>query len=947
MDSQTNLLLKRAQKEKALKRYFYIKVDDGDIKDIRDELKGIEKEEVANLHEVSSLSKDELMYLWGKVNKREKEVNRFTNEFYTNTFENEFQKEKEIYEERMEFERFVNEKSKLESSPFEVSKTIVTITFENLEGIDQIDIFDSMRTSFLIPLIKYKHLTKVHSSYIVKDLKNVNEDNLTFHLPNENVLGEFVDGKLELSVPTVDNELIKKILEHFEMDMKVKSMVTDTVNGTFTISFSSKAKIDKNVFALFVLENHLVNKLILIDEHKKIITEKDNLWIVVYDNFINVAKTASIVVREQEISVRLRNIKKNEVQKYINLISKTFELYFEEYISIENEYKKWCTGFKMKDLSTGSQTQNKTKFKINQLREKDSSGLFEYDYVRLCQYKIQPKIISKEEAKKLMAVDKNFVMKYPPHYYTCDVGTHPYPGLKINKSEKSQKYIYNHPFVPCCYPTPQIDKKTSKYNLWKHGEPKKPITTLLNEKTIITEDKRKGYLTIGVKTLLSNTLDGVDVETLLRIGVSKSSESILLLLGQIFGEKVDRKQLSSKGVLLKQEFYDHTVETIEKYLLDGDYIDVTKIVPLIENIYKVNVFLFVDQRVSVPHNKRGYIYKSKNQDQSIIIHARSVNANFYQSEAIIREDGTYFFSQKEVKNLKELFENIQSLYTLEGKQLPRHHLKDYDYLCEKATHQYIDSCGKVQALRFNFENEKVFCFINPSFPSDTKSYNHSDIKILKTPIKTVLSFISKLENDKVKSQYIVDNNCVAVITMNGLIFTTFGTKIKNIPVINDLPIYNVFSSTKKGIYGQYFENYQKANSIKKIILQTKDVQIKYKAGDISFEEKKGILYVNDRELKERLDLAKNNFLFYDESIRQFKKRDNEIVFMNEKQLNLWKDKKVEDDLIHTLKTIDVKRKTMYYLLNQNKIIGIKNTNEVGEDDNTFKYRDGSEATIVY
>jgi hypothetical protein len=236
-------------------------------------------------------------------------------------------------------------------------------------------------------------------------------------------------------------------------------------------------------------------------------------------------------------------------------------------------------------------------------------------YVRKCQNP-SPLIISAEQAAALPEERKLLFPPTPvdgiqPRWYTCptepfekDGKTYRYPGLiKLPRIP--------HPFhaAPCCYIEPHADKNRATIQAImekKRGVVKPdnivwmPKTKRLKSDKIINNTGQLGELPPTVARFFSIL---VPLAEFSRVGVpSEGWDPVLAALEYVYGvrekQKVFRSEKTLRTMLLQenlditlQQNYDIGTDGVATILRENEYIDPTRFWKLLENFYRVSLFI--------------------------------------------------------------------------------------------------------------------------------------------------------------------------------------------------------------------------------------------------------------------------------------------------------------------------------------------------------------------
>lgn len=124
--------------------------------------------------------------------------------------------------------------------------------------------------------------------------------------------------------------------------LQTKQKVIETVSGH--VNFK-KLPFDKFTFSDFIFRDQIMTKLMFFDERANSAANKKRYHMYIFKNFGNVydAKAGimtTMIKKYTDVEVRLKNVTKMEVEKYITLLNKIFVIYSHERDDIEKDYVK-------------------------------------------------------------------------------------------------------------------------------------------------------------------------------------------------------------------------------------------------------------------------------------------------------------------------------------------------------------------------------------------------------------------------------------------------------------------------------------------------------------------------------------------------------------------------------------------------------------------------------
>ena len=246
-------------------------------------------------------------------------------------------------------------------------------------------------------------------------------------------------------------------------------------------------------------------------------------------------------------------------------------------------------------------------------------------YSRSCQNP-NPLVVSEETAAAIPE-DRKLLFPpreqggVPPRWFTCpttpyekDGKVYAYPGLK-----KLQRI--DHPFhaAPCCYIKPHTAKSKKVVDAILHPPEEKPIKVVymptirpLETQKIINHIGQRGRLPTPVENFMAVVRPFVPYY---RVGVPTNweQEPVLAALEYYYGVRENKAFFRTPRVLRTlllqepleitlQQNYDIGLDGVARILRDNEYIDPSRFYKLLENFYRVNLFIVArdkDQKMSI------------------------------------------------------------------------------------------------------------------------------------------------------------------------------------------------------------------------------------------------------------------------------------------------------------------------------------------------------------
>ena len=543
------------------------------------------------------------------------------------------------------FKQFDQIKTGIKYTDFELLKSVFELTL-NISGISLLEVFNNIILNENVPFATTHSFYKILKDFIppsnwsssynefitLKVLEKQDVDDVKPIDYTDTIIAINEDGKIEAGLNlTVDSnnlsieQFIRRFLETIKTigDIKVENMQESEVSGIFY--FPGKV-MNKYVFADMVMNNPLFSSMLSIDEHTKATKQKTGIYIhfshfsvgkvtatltqqIAYkgDPILKSETTKDIKIGDKYIRVKVRKAKNTEsVHIFMNMLSKLFVIYDNDYKSIVKEYRKFIPEFGKIEIDQPPPSKPK---KLKDI----APDIFISGYAKKCINK--PTIIDDNEAQQAKARGQE-VMIFPKpgessesRNYICNHNKNIYPGLRENPLKNANKF----PFVPCCYVKNQADTKGSIYRHYFLGED-------LSEKVLLQQDllKTKKFMNLNIFGLMPeniarmfNIIDPDNNYKFVRKGMIDTKSSFLncilaaLNINDILSlddkDEIEavlyetRKQLETpeNAALCRQEIYDNTTENIQQHISNFDeYFDPKLFVSLLENIYECNIILF-------------------------------------------------------------------------------------------------------------------------------------------------------------------------------------------------------------------------------------------------------------------------------------------------------------------------------------------------------------------
>ena len=398
------------------------------------------------------------------------------------------------------------------------------------------------------------------------------------------------------------------------------------------------------LFANLAMNHPDFSKFISINDTDKISRQNNSLYLYFYDP-VPTASTEAIYVSgwnrlasrfgdltailtpvqfqagDYKVHVRItRSTHPQVIEKFVYFLTRLLRMYNEEFTPqlelFQSMVPKYQPVFQEPSGSTPT---------LSTLSTLDPILFPSNVYSRSCQNP-NPVVITAEGAAALPEERK---LLFPPEekggvvprWFTCptapyekDNKVYAYPGLKRLKKVA-------HPFhaAPCCYIKPHDDKNKKQVEAIVHPPPEKPDKIVympkirpLETQKIINHVGQLGRLPPAMEDFIKVLHPLVDFY---RVGTPThwEEEPILAALEYYYGIREKKQFFRSPRVLRAllleeplqitlQQNYDIGVEGVAKILREGEYMDPTRFYKLLENFYRVNLFILTrdkDQNIQI------------------------------------------------------------------------------------------------------------------------------------------------------------------------------------------------------------------------------------------------------------------------------------------------------------------------------------------------------------
>lgn len=379
--------------------------------------------------------------------------------------------------------------------------------------------------------------------------------------------------------------------------------------------------------------------------------------------------------------------------------------------------------------------------------------VFVKQYPRRCQKAYQPDIVSDEEAK-ILKKNKKTVLRFPGkngtnYNFYCPSKEIPSIGVKANFDLSNHE---DYPWIPCC----SVDKP-SEGNLKKFKNGELPERKCNQSRS--SPGKTSKYLcseSVALVPLITEELlKNTGFDNLLRYGITLSKNSLIhCVLTAVHDKnylksskkneyvKKVRNYIRSKVFpgLLKQELYDRTDEEIMKSLEEEEFFDSLVFYRTLEEIYNINIFVFVMKRgevqggLEIPRFDSFHIHSKRNRKTVLVLknYGSESNALTYpQYELIVSKSKKKIVTTFGEEISDRCLNIINSLVKYEMWRISSDP-EMYQNIYNKINHlqsinfqpvgQWIDNLGKARI--FNFFGDFYFTLVTlPSQPENLPMIN--------------------------------------------------------------------------------------------------------------------------------------------------------------------------------------------------------------------------------
>jgi len=330
----------------------------------------------------------------------------------------------------------------------------------------------------------------------------------------------------------------------------------------------------------------------------------------------------------------------------------------------------------------------------------------------------------------------------PQHWYACERDA--YPGLRSNVLSNSAQY----PYLPCCYPRPQEEKKNFK-NYYLDFDIRDTTTSfshILKTPKILSKGEMgtiPGNLEILFQSIMTERAD------FFRVGVARTTASFVEAVATALGRGVNRKGITdAMFAACRQNAYSSNVTDLKKEFNGNDeYISPSIYYRALEEYYKCNIYLFTrgeNGMGMLVHPVHRYVYLRYRNDLTrpaviILEHSGSESdaAQFPQCEIITAVKAgvkTSNFTGDFAEKLDRVFRETVSYYA------GNRQMTDIDpgIIPPGVVSQGIDSFGKTRTLIVKHKGRDLFLITDPLPPlviPERSVYKNNDPALVESYIK--------------------------------------------------------------------------------------------------------------------------------------------------------------------------------------------------------------------
>jgi hypothetical protein len=716
---------------------------------------------------------------------------------------------------------FLEEQDMIEKEQQEFSINIIPVDMDVIDiqkitfevrfrlDIDLVEIFDSLKVSSELPYVN----NGGDRHKIFREFKNLgsnwefgNSSVIQFYVLNTRYPPTKFQEKAYSQGVIALTETRGEALMEIETVVGVKNNLEDLLDRVFSSLQINKRNIietrqhsinsivnipqqrfNKYIMADIISNDPMVSSLCYIDESAKIGRIRSSISFfyqpVGSEEKVTISMTESAVELKEYrknprlypmdtryIKVHIKRVKTEELTNEIaSFIGRIFRVYLNKKEEVVHLYNRFIPTFiELEDKLVRQYTQRGSRL------QDIVPEVFIPGYARACQ---RPPIIIDEEVKRIISKAKGFIIEKPipeytqamlfpkspeegpQHWYACPNGR--YPGLRNNVLSNSEKF----PYLPCCYPLNQTDKKNFK-NYYLDYDIKDQTTSFTH---ILTTFKflskgELGTIPSNLDSLFQNLTKGK--VQFYRTGSPISPSSFLDAVSIAIGKPLEKKNVTDNMFAsCRQNAFSINVQQLKSEFMNSEgYLNPGIYYRALEEYFNCYIYLFtrVETQGAVlypPHRHVLLRYKREPRPIVMILEhmgGESDAAQYPQCEAILAISSDNKISKFDgdfAIEIDRIYRN--TIHWFSGLS-PAEEVNKSD-LFKGIVSQGIDSMGKVRTLEIKYKGNHIYVITDPLPPltvPEKSSYLNNDPKILSDFLKEEGLDIKSITPDK----YIVHKN---------------------------------------------------------------------------------------------------------------------------------------------------------------------------------------------
>lgn len=619
---------------------------------------------------------------------------------------------------------------------------------------DGIDLFNYSNVSAKTPYIIYKDYNelnyyKVYEKYKIPFNTELNINNLHYIIRNNDITNYDIEYNLNTNTLKIEHfniktlnvlapEALNEIIPNIELD----NVVDYNMNGYV---YLWDIEYDEGKLLNYILNT--LNKILFVDDKnltKKSITLK---YIPIKSDVVVGLEISQLFLNEDkqvEIDGKKIKLTKNKLGyiPYIQIKFKNLFNYDTMIIMMKNiigMFVEKRSNSINKILLTGLKKEKDVDENLKKLKSA-APDVFVEGYANFCDVKKRPTPIDESEIKnyiKNKSLNKDEIEKFKEHgvldfklandeiiHLICDYEDDKYPYLKSTLKAKKLTHLDKniYPELPCC--------KTLPPKLDKNVKTVSHITGF----SIINNPGHTGELKPNVKYFLQYYNKKIDND-FIRLGTINDTKSFLhciclAMQDDNYKNSKDKSQYVigllikiSENInfsLLKQELYDYDEVKMKEMFLTT-FLDPKLYYRAFEEYYKINIYVLGanSSSTNVMELPRFNMFHARpNRDRKTILIYKHDN----HCELIINHN-EYIFDSSMGTYCHSFMMKLLNTYTITSKSNYNNMYSYADhlgFLNQPTTYmtQYIDNQGKLRALTFDLNNDKMTLITIPSQPEN-------------------------------------------------------------------------------------------------------------------------------------------------------------------------------------------------------------------------------------